>query len=65
MTIVPQIAHSSYNPMDLRLSIRDLKVEGMDERCVKASRDEALESDRFFAHSRAVDRAMELVKNFL
>ena len=62
LTVVPRIAHSSYNPGDLISFVRGLKVDGMGKGCVEMSRNEALMSDRFFAYRHAVDKALQLIK---
>ena len=61
MTVVPRIAHSSCSPGELILFVRDLRVDGMGEGCCKESRDEALRSDRFYAHIRGVNKALQLI----
>lgn len=61
LTIVPRITHSSYSPGELLMSVRDLHVDGMGKGCVEASRDEALRSDRFYMHTRGVDKALQLI----
>ena len=62
LTVVPQIAHKSYNPGELLLFVRDMKVEGMGEGCAEASKSEALKSDRFYGYDWGVDKALELIK---
>ena len=60
LTVVPRIAHESYSPGELLLFVRDLEVEGMAERCVKASRDDTLRSDRFYVYDRGITKAIQL-----
>ena len=60
LTIVPRIAHSSQSPAELFLFVKDLQVNGMGEGCCEESRDEALKSERFYAHHRGVDKALKL-----
>jgi hypothetical protein len=61
LTVVPRIAHKSYCPGELLVFVQGLEVEGMRKECVEASRDHALSSDRFYMHSRGVDRALQLI----
>ena len=62
LTVVPRIAHSSYSPGELMMFVWVLKVDGMGRGCCEGSRDEALRSDRFYAHTRGVDRALRLIQ---
>lgn len=61
LNVVPRIAHISHCPVELLLFVRDLEVEGMGEGCAEASRDDALRSDRFYRHTRGVDKALQLI----
>ena len=60
-SIVPRIAHNTYNAVDLYLFIKDLEVEGMGKGCAKASRDAAAASGRFYPDIEGVDKALELI----
>ena len=60
LTVVPRIAHSSYSPGELLLFVRDLQVDGMGKGCCEESSNEALRSDRFYAHIGGVEKALRL-----
>ena len=59
--MVPRIAHKTYNPVDLFLFIKDIKVDRMAEGCVEASREAAVALNMFYIDLRAVEKALELV----
>jgi hypothetical protein len=61
LSVVPRIAHKTYNPVDLFLFIGDFEVEGMANGCVKASKEAVLASNRFYRDIRGVDKALELI----
>ena len=61
LSVVPRIAHKTYNPVDLFMFIRDLEVEGMGKGCAEASRDAAIASSRFYVDLQGVEKALELV----
>lgn len=63
LAVVPRIAHESYSPAELFEFVRSLEVEGMGKGCARASRDDALRSDRFYAYNRGVDKVLELIFN--
>lgn len=60
LTVVPRIAHSSCSPGELLLFVRDLQVDRMGKGCCEESKDEALRSDRFYAHLDGVGKALRL-----
>lgn len=61
LTVILRIAHSSFNPSELLLFVRELQVDGMGTGCVEASRDAALRSDRFYVCRRGVDEVLRLI----
>ena len=59
--VVPRIAQKGYKSVKVYLFVKEFEVEGMGDGCAKASREAALDSNKFYTDIRGVEKALELI----